>query len=67
MIHGVNLYSAHIALRIGCTLLLLAGGHPILSECERQRMFVRYSHPNVSTFSGSMSRMAAPFSANVSG
>jgi hypothetical protein len=37
----------------------------ILSECERQRMFVRCSHPNVSTFSGIVSRTDAIFSANV--
>src|SRR5712691_18665 len=38
----------------------------ILTECEQRRMLLSCSHPNVSTFSGSVSRTAAIFSANLS-
>jgi hypothetical protein len=38
----------------------------MLRECEQERMFVRRSHPNVSTFSANVSATGATFSANVS-
>ena len=38
----------------------------ILTEGEQRRMLLRCSHPNVSTFSGRVSRTAAIFSANLS-
>src|SRR5262249_25584756 len=37
------------------------------SDCEQSWMFVRCAHPNVSTFSGSVSATDAIFSATVSG
>jgi len=39
---------------------------PFLIECEQRRMFVSYSHANVSTFSASVSVVGVIFSPNLS-
>src|SRR5262245_25931849 len=43
-----------------------AGEHPILSDCEQARMFVRCSRPTVSTFSRIVRALATIFSPNLS-